>query len=118
MVWQEKIWGKVWHLFQSDRSSVSFLEVKKGFQSSRHFHRERANLFAVISGRIKIRVWDQDGEPLWERDLDSGQTCVVGSNLVHQFQVLESGQVIEVYWPDGKVMFGDIVRLDEGGPMK
>jgi len=26
--------------------------------------------------------------------------------------------VIEVYWPDGKVMFGDIVRLDEGGPMK
>jgi len=117
-MWEEKVWGRVWHLFANDQASVSFLELKKGYQCSRHYHERRVNFFAVISGIIMVQLFDGDGRLLTEQELGPGETTAVPSRHLHRFKVLESGQVVEVYWPDAKVEQTDIVRLDEGGPME
>ncbi len=116
-MWEDKIWGQVWHIFNSDQSAVSHLQVEKGHCCSRHKHLERANMFAVISGVIEIEQWNGDLGTMMVRKLVPGDTCIVPSGIIHRFRVIESGQVIEIYWPDvsgGKVQEDDIVRLDEG----
>lgn len=116
MSWEQKVWGQVWHLFASDQSAVSFLQLVRGTRCSRHKHDERANLFAVISGKIEVEEWI--GQYRTATELDAGKVYSVPSGIFHRFRVLESGQVVEVYWPDvkgGKVRLNDIHRLDEGG---
>jgi len=115
--WEEKVWGRVVHIFQSASAAVSFLEVNKGFQCSRHYHNFRANQFSVISGHICIEVWvgEKDYRSI---NLHSGETYVVPSGRVHRFNVIESGSMIEVYWPDKEnnyVSISDIERIDTGG---
>jgi len=113
--WEEKCWGEVWHLFHSEHAAVSYLKLNAGFRCSRHYHAERANQFVVISGRIMVE-WGTELECCTELGPDEAFT--VPSKILHRFRVLESGVVIEVYWPDvpgGKVRQDDIVRFDEGG---
>lgn len=118
--YESKNWGQVWHLFASDQSAVSFLQLVRGTRCSRHWHDERANMFAVISGKIEVQFWGNpngEGKP-GHVVLNPGNVFTVPYKVVHRFRVLESGQVVEVYWPDpegGKVRFDDINRLDEGG---
>lgn len=116
MVWEKKVWGRVWHLFNSDQSAVSFLQLIQGTCCSRHSHEERANLFAIVSGQIAIQSWNNGC--LSEVILHSGQTHTISSGIVHRFRVLESSEIVEVYWsdvPGGKVRIDDIKRLDKGG---
>lgn len=116
--WEEKVWGRVRHLFASDHAAVSILEVKAGFRCSRHMHDERANMFAVESGLVMVEKFLDENVRLqfW---LGPGDECVIGSGTWHRFRVAESGKMIEVYWPDGEDYVcrkDDIVRSDEGGP--
>ena len=113
----EKVWGYTSHVFCSDFAAVSYLETEAGFMCSRHRHAERLNLFACVQGRLLVEWWDKDGVRFFVI-LVPGETCSIPSGVLHRFQVLESGRVIEVYWPDrgGVVRHDDIDRLDVGGP--
>lgn len=118
--WESKNWGRVLHCFNNPQASVSFLETKEGYQCSRHYHEDRANVFIVISGAITVQHWRGDDPTLVEKTLKEGDSYTVPSQEVHRFQVVESGQVIEVYYPDdghggGEVRLDDIVRLSIGG---
>ena len=116
--WEEKVWGSVAHLFLNDRVAISHLRVNAGFRCSRHYHRQRANQFSVLSGRIAVDEFDCFGVD-HSTVLGPGESFTVPSGIVHQFRVLEVGEVVEVYWADrvgGSVDQYDIVRLDEGGP--
>jgi mannose-6-phosphate isomerase-like protein (cupin superfamily) len=116
-MFEKKVWGEVWHIFHSQKAAVSHLQLKAGFRCSKHSHLERANQFAVISGVVAIQVWDHDGV-MHETVLRPGQSKIVPSSVLHRFRVLESGSMVEVYWPDilnGKVSLTDIDRVDEGG---
>jgi len=115
-----KVWGKVLHIFSSEHAAVSCLEVKKGYQCSRHSHRERANMFCVQEGAIEIEEWNSTGSRL-STMLGPGSSYVVPSGILHRFRVIESGMMVEVYWPDvegGKVRSDDIERLDTGGKIE
>ena len=115
--WEKKCWGEVWHLFVSEHAAVSYLKLNKGFRCSQHHHEERANQFVVISGRIVVEEFSHGTTPTEVR-LGSDHSYIVPSGIKHRFRVLESGQVVEIYWPDvhgGKVRQDDIVRFDEGG---
>ncbi len=116
MEWEQKVWGRVWHLFVSDYLSVSFLQVNPGFCCSRHYHAERNNLFAVVSGKLIIQEWH--GDSLFKTVLKPGSIYMVEAGTVHRFCVLEEGEVVEIYQsntPEGKVSLEDIHRLDVGG---
>ena len=113
-----KVWGHTSHVFCSAFAAVSYLETKAGFVCSRHRHAERLNLFACVEGKLLVEWWDAE---LTNREfviLEPGDTCSVPSGVYHRFRVIESGKIIEVYWPDrgGVVRHDDIERLDTGGP--
>lgn len=120
--WEEKVWGRVRHLFHSDYASVSHLEVKAGFQCSRHKHSFRINQFTVLSGEVVIERWlyrNGEAELLPEVRLKAGDSFSVPAGMFHRFRVIESGEMVEVYWPQREGLFvsiNDIIRLDEGGP--
>ena len=117
--WEKKVWGKVLHVFNSEHAAVSYLVVNEGFQCSRHYHRYRVNQFTVISGRIAVEKW-YDNKMTWVV-LDPGESYTIWSKIEHRFRVIESGQIIEIYWPDVEckaVELNDIVRLDVGGPIE
>jgi len=112
---EQKVWGWVTHIFSSDQAAVSCLEVKAGYRCSKHFHQERANLFAVQEGVVCVEMWEGSKRTL--NVLRAGDVFTVPSMQWHRFRVMESGRLVEVYWPDmgGGVRMEDIVREDEGG---
>lgn len=119
--WEQKDWGEVLHLFLRDDAAVSMLHVEKDFRCSRHYHKDRANMFIVVSGKIDVLICDHKTSPGPRvAHLESGHAVVVESGCLHWFEVVEAGTVIEVYWADkgGKVSIDDIVRKDVGGPVE
>ena len=115
-MFEKKCWGEVWHIFTSDHAAVSHLKLVAGFCCSIHKHLERANMFAVLSGRLVVEVWEAGSIASFE--LGPGDTHTVRSCVRHRFTVLEDGEAIEVYWPDhaeGRVRQDDIVRYSLGG---
>ena len=131
--WEDKCWGRVLHCFANEQASVSYLEVLDGYQCSIHYHKERANTFVVVSGIIVVEEWWDhvahtkfDGDELAIHKCEvvttllPGHSHTVPSRRTHRFKVMESGSLIEVYFPDngGKVDIEDIIRLNEGGPIQ
>lgn len=115
---ESKCWGTTREVFYSRQCSVHWLAVEAGWRCSRHIHAERANRFVVLSGVIVVRRWDASGETAVT--LRSGDVYDVPSGVLHRFEVVDSGTVIEIYWPDvrgGAVRRDDIVREDQGGPL-
>ena len=117
---ENKVWGSVCHIFASPNAAVSCLAVEAGFRCSIHYHKTRANQFAMHDGRVVIEEWRAGlGESPTLVLLGEGDVHHVPSGVWHRFRVLESGHMTEVYWPDpegGECRADDIMRKDEGGP--
>ncbi len=117
--WEYKIWGRVAHVLATDGSAVDCLEVKAGYQCSRHHHADKSNTFLVVSGALCVREWTDravDNIPTKVIFLASGQSCTVEPNVDHQFVVIEPGVVVEYYTAkEGqRVRADDIVRVVMG----
>lgn len=113
---EDKAWGKVRHAFDSPNCAVSVLHVEAGGYCSRHLHRERINRFLVVSGAIDVIVYTDDGaSELTRQHLLPGDISDVPAGVVHSFEVVEPGIVVEVYSPSGMVRLDDIERIQLGG---
>ena len=108
---QGKVWGYTTMLFQSQTVEVHYLEIKKGGYCSEHKH-EKINIFHVLSGKLQIKIWNDD-KLINSTILEAGQTTCAYKGLYHQFEALEDTKCIEIYQvfiqPD------DIERRTEGG---
>jgi len=121
--WETKCWGRVRHVFECERFSVSELEVRPGFRSSIHRHEDRANAFQVVDAEIVVETFVEDtAAPYSRRRLNAyllgpGGTICVPSGRWHRFRTLRPGRVLELYYADrgGVVRLDDIERWDEGG---
>lgn len=116
---EDKCWGRVQHVFAAPQAAVSCLDVRHGWRCSRHRHKARVNLFAVNTGIICVEEWTRgvDRTPDYHF-LAEGDVHVVPTWVYHRFRVLQSGSLVEVYYPDDPddaVRLDDIDRLDEGG---
>lgn len=71
------------------------------------------------SGVIEVVEYDPGGTLEVSRvRMEAGDTHDVEAGVVHRFEVLVAGVVIEVYYPSrptDRVGLDDIVRLDIGG---
>ena len=116
---EDKIWGKATHVFASPHAAVSILETVIGGYCSRHYHAQRINRFIVTSGIIEVVEYNQTGELEVNRTrMESGDVHDVDAGIIHRFEVVSPGQVIEVYYPAKPgciVGLDDIQRLDIGG---
>ena len=114
----KKAWGSVYHAFDNPECAVSVLYTKEGAYSSRHVHTERVNRFIVVSGCIDVVRYTPDGETETERvRLHVGDIEDVKTMVVHSFEVVEGGILVEVYYPaygGAQVRLDDIKRLRLG----
>lgn len=122
MMIEQKIWGTANHVLYSDDIGISYLTVEKLTRCSIHYHSERWNAFQVTEGKIRVHTFDHLGgysgdfadKDRWHyTDLGEGGYIKVEPKILHCFEVLETGKVVEVYWGN-KVDFGDITRFDVG----
>jgi mannose-6-phosphate isomerase-like protein (cupin superfamily) len=110
-----KIWGNTELIFANSVLEFHRIEFKSGYKCSEHFHRYRWNGFFVESGKMLIRVWqDEDQKDLIDETiLTSGQYTRVKPGKVHQFEGIEDGVAFELYWAQ-ELGHEDIVRKTIG----
>jgi len=110
MIREQKLWGERWLLRQDSTHANSYLKLRAGTRCSWHRHREKYNLFVVLSGKVGIVT--ADGEVT----LTVGQEFSVAPGVWHEFRAYEDSTMIEemfVEYDDG-----DIERAKPGGDME
>lgn len=110
---QGKDWGETTLLFKNMNVEVHYLKIKKGGFCSEHRHK-KSNLFYIIEGRVRIKVWDDDqGALLDDTILNAGQITTVEAGFWHSFEALEDSKINEVY----QIIIdeNDIERRSKGG---
>lgn len=108
-----KIWGQTRPLFLLNNVEIHRIETHiKGASCSVHKHDHKYNYFFVESGKLKIKVWQNDYDLIDETTLEPGQYITVAPGVFHQFFVVEPGVAFEIYYV--KLLEDDIVRKTVG----
>ncbi len=119
-----KIWGQTELVHANGVLEFHRIDFKAGGVCSKHTHQFKWNGFYVVSGRMKIRVWQRDYDLIDETILGPGDFTRVKPGLMHSFEGLEDGVAFELYWAEfnhddiqretvGHFKSGNVVRLDK-----
>jgi len=112
---RKKAWGVAWQVFVDATHAVWLAEVRPGGRSSRHRHDRKWNEFCVLSGRLRVCLWDRPGDarPRATHVLTAGRRLAVAPGVWHAFFAEGPAVVLEVYY--ARLRDDDIVRYDRGG---
>lgn len=95
-----KIWGQTELVEANGSLEFHRIETKKGGVCSKHLHSFKWNGFFVESGKLLIRVWQNDYDLVDETILGPGDWTKVKPGVMHQFECLEDAVAFEVYWAE------------------
>ena len=119
-----KIWGQTELIHANGVLEFHKIDYKAGGVCSKHKHQFKWNGFYVVSGKMKIRVWQKDYDLVDETILGPGDFTRVKPGLMHSFEGMEDGVAFELYWAEfnhddiqresvGHFKSGNVVRLDK-----
>ena len=119
-----KIWGQTELIEANGSCEFHRIDFVKGGTCSKHKHEYKWNGFYVMSGEMKIRVWQKDYDLIDETILKAGDYTAVKPGLYHSFEGLEDGVAFELYWAEfrhndiqresvGHLKSSNVVRLDK-----
>jgi quercetin dioxygenase-like cupin family protein len=119
-----KIWGSTELIHANGVLEFHKIDFKAGGVCSKHKHQFKWNGFYVVSGKMKIRVWQKDYDLVDETVLGPGDFTRVKPGLMHSFEGIEDGVAFELYWAEfnhddiqresvGHFKSGNVVRLDK-----
>jgi len=119
-----KIWGSTELIHANGVLEFHRIDFKAGGVCSKHKHQFKWNGFYVVSGKMKIRVWQKDYDLVDETILGPGDFTRVKPGLMHSFEGIEDGVAFELYWAEfnhddiqresvGHFKSGNVVRLDK-----
>jgi mannose-6-phosphate isomerase-like protein (cupin superfamily) len=119
-----KIWGQTELIHANGVLEFHKIDYKAGGVCSKHKHQFKWNGFYVVSGKMKIRVWQKDYDLVDETVLGPGDFTRVKPGLMHSFEGIEDGVAFELYWAEfnhddiqresvGHFKSGNVVRLDK-----
>jgi mannose-6-phosphate isomerase-like protein (cupin superfamily) len=119
-----KIWGQTELIHANGVLEFHKIDYKAGGVCSKHKHQFKWNGFYVVSGKMKIRVWQKDYDLIDETVLGPGDFTRVKPGLMHSFEGIEDGVAFELYWAEfnhddiqresvGHFKSGNVVRLDK-----
>ncbi len=111
-----KIWGQTELIHANGVLEFHRIEYKAGYKCSEHEHEFKWNGFFVESGKMLIRVWQNDYDLVDETILLPGDFTQVKPGCVHQFEGIEDGVAFELYWAEFN--HNDIKRRTVGGGLK
>jgi len=114
MMRESKVWGERWLIRQDSTHATSFLKLKAGYECSWHSHREKYNLFVIVSGKIGIVTEQFDGNS--EVILGPGECFTTKPGEKHKFIVHEDSQMIEEMYVEYRE--DDIQREIQGGKLR
>ncbi len=104
----EKPWGYEILWAHTDRYVGKILHIEKGHLLSLQYHERKHESIYVLSGRMIFRYRDQAGA-LAEREMRGGEAQQVPAGRVHQFEALETTDVLEA----STNHLDDVVRLQD-----
>lgn len=110
-----KAWGATRAIEINGFAEMHHASIVAGKCCSRHAHAAKWNGFYVLSGRIRVRVWQPNGL-VDATELGPGDYTRVAPGLEHRFEGLENAEIVELYWPSALNPL-DISRADRGGDM-
>jgi mannose-6-phosphate isomerase-like protein (cupin superfamily) len=102
-----KVWGETRLITRNPALELHMISFRAGAMCSEHKHLTKWNGFLVLSGAMRVRVWQESGL-VDETLLVSGEYCEVAPGLIHQFEGVVDGTALEVYW--AALAWDDIVR--------
>ena len=97
-----KIWGQTELIHANGVLEFHKIDYKKGGVCSKHKHEFKWNGFYVVSGKMKIRVWQKDYDLIDETILNAGDFTKVKPGLYHSFEGMEDGVAFELDKKKGK----------------
>ena len=107
-----KIWGETELILANNSLEFHRIDYKAGGVCSKHKHEWKWNGFYVVSGKMKISVWQKDYDLVDETILGPGEFTAVKPGMYHTFEGLEDGVAFELYWAN--FSHNDIVRENTG----
>jgi len=108
-----KVWGQTELVHANGVLEFHRIEFKAKGTCSKHKHAFKWNGFFVESGKMIVRVWQDDQEGLVDETiLNAGDFMQVKPGLFHQFIGLEDGVAFELYWAEFD--HNDIERRSQG----
>ncbi len=106
-----KPWGREVMLGDMEHYMFKRLEIKKGYETSLQFHKEKAETLHLIEGEAELVYQDADGEYKTTK-LSPGATINVHPQGVHRMRALTNIVIVEASTPDHSHQ--DVVRLEDG----
>ena len=95
-----KIWGQTELIHANGVLEFHRIEYKAGYKCSEHEHEFKWNGFFVESGKMIVRVWQNDYDLVDETLLLPGDFTQVKPGCIHQFEGVEDGVAFELYWAE------------------
>jgi quercetin dioxygenase-like cupin family protein len=102
----EKHWGKTLLVFDNETIHIYLAWINQGGFCSKHYHKNKHNLFFLQSGSIIVKTWNTD--TINEHKLIAGDKILVKNNIWHQFLAVEESILLEIYY--STIDHEDIIR--------
>lgn len=107
-----KVWGTTELVEANGALEFHRIEMIKNGVCSKHMHEFKWNGFFVESGKMLVRVWQNEYDLVDETIIGPGEYTKVKPGVYHQFMCIESGVAYELYWAEFN--HSDIVRETVG----
>ena len=96
-----KVWGQTELIHANGVLEFHRIDFQAGGVCSKHKHQFKWNGFYVMSGRMKVSVWQKDQQDLVDETiLGPGDFTRVKPGYMHQFEGIEDGVAFELYWAE------------------
>jgi len=96
-----KIWGQTELIHANGVLEFHRIDFRAGGVCSKHKHQFKWNGFYVMTGRMKVSVWQKDQQDLVDETiLGPGDFTRVKPGYMHQFEGMEDGVAFELYWAE------------------
>ena len=84
----QRVWGSEEWIVNKDYCG-KILNLKKGFRSSIHYHKNKDETFYLLSGKVLLEIGDE------KKVLEPGDIQIILPNQKHRFTGLEDSKIIE-----------------------
>ena len=104
----KKPWGREVLITVNEKYAFKEIIMNKGTRSSLQSHNYKLETIYVVSGKIKLETFSEDGMPTFkEYGPEESYTILPGKK--HRVEVLEDSRLFEVSTPE----LDDVVRYDD-----
>lgn len=89
----KKVWGSEEWLVNTNKYCGKFLNLKKGYQCSMHYHKNKDETFYILKGKVLMEV---NGEA---NVMIKNESARIYPNQKHRFTGIENSTILEISTP-------------------